>query len=91
MSIGGWGGTAGHQQSQRLAASKRPKVGIDDKAVSAHLSNVVEVYDGRVKLGELVDAPGCGVHARTVDGSDLGKFSNRAAASHAVIAAARAR
>jgi len=55
------------------------------------VSNVIEVYDGRVKLGELVDAPGCGVHARSIDGHDLGRYSSRQQASHAIIAAARAR
>jgi hypothetical protein len=48
------------------------------------------VYDGRDWLGRVVESPG-GWHASTVDGRDLGRHPNMAAASHAVLEAARVR
>jgi len=49
-----------------------------------------EVYDGRHRLGFFVDL-GRKVAAQLADGTDLGAFPNRDAATHAVIQAARAR
>ncbi len=49
----------------------------------------VEIHDGGLVLGRLVDTPACRVHAQLADGRDLGLYPNRAAASHAVLTAPR--
>ncbi|MCB1489832.1 MAG: hypothetical protein KDJ88_20530 [Bauldia sp.] len=58
---------------------KRAEVATDD----------VAVYDGQRHLGDLIQGP-CGVDAVLSDGREVGRFPNRAAASTALIAAAKA-
>lgn len=85
----------GSQPDQSLSPTKAVKSATRKVAFRGETSNPerveFSVYDGRRPLGEVVETPGCGCHAATADGRDLGHFPNRAAASHAVIAAARAR
>lgn len=85
----------GSQPDQSLSRSKPVKPATGKRAFRGDTSNKerveIAVYDGRLHLGEIVDTPGCGCHAATVDGRDLGRFPSRAAANHAIIAAARAK
>lgn len=71
------------------AASTRRRRAFRGDPASSSDRVEISIYNGRERLGEIVETPGCGVHAQLADGTDLGRFPSRAAASHAVLAASR--
>jgi hypothetical protein len=61
---------------------------IDTASIDEDGFGGVAVYDGQQLLGEMFER-GCRVAAQLADGTDLGTYPNRPAASAAILGAAR--